>query len=63
MSKRKANICTLLLAIVWFGVWLCLHVIKVYNGDLGCVFSNAMATWYILDRLVDFRNWLMESNN
>ena len=65
MSKRKANICALLLAIVWFCVWLFLHTIKVCNGELelGCIFSNAMAIWYMLDRIDDFRQWLMKTNN
>lgn len=58
MNKIKANICTLLLAIVLFGVWICLGAF-----GLGRVLANAMAIWYMLDFLDKFRHWLMESES
>lgn len=62
MSKKKANICTLLLMVVVLAVWIGSYFLKTADGifRLQYVFNVWMAIWFMMDCFVKFRNWLME---
>jgi len=62
MSKKKANICTLLLAVIWIAVLVCSYFIKTADGmyRLHYTFTAWMAAWFMFDRLDKFRDWLMK---
>lgn len=58
MSKTKATICTVLLAIVIFGVLFAL----MFIGELGSAIFHCITAWiagrYTADKLHDFYRWL-----
>ena len=64
MNKKKANICTLLLAIVWMAVLVGSWFIETADGTYRLYYTITawMAGWFMFDRLDRFRNWLMKSD-
>lgn len=61
MSKKKANICTLLLAIVWITILIGSWFIKGSDGTRACdIFIWMMAAYTMFDSLDKFNKWLMK---
>ena len=62
MSKKKANICTLLLMIIVLFVWIGSYFLKTADGifRLQYAINVWMAIFFMMDCFIKFRNWLME---
>lgn len=62
MDKKKANICTLLLIVVVFAVWIGSFFLKTADGmiRLQYIFNSWMSFWFMMDCFKKFRDWLMK---